>query len=486
MKNKAKINWFDRTLGFFSPSALNVRLLERQKTEVLTRQYDAAQPVNYNSSKKSANKEIKNALSPIRENVRTLLRNAPFAKKALSTIVNSSIGWGIEANIKHADADKQKQINELFNEWKRNCSFSGVDFYSLQSNVMSSVVSDGEALLKVVVKDGSVRLLQIEADYIATNVCKLDNIDENHTISNGIVLDQNSVAVAYVLYKKHPTVSNEVEVVPASEVIHTFRRERPEQNRGVSWFANVYLAIKNLDELQYTMLMRQKLSASLTAVVTSEPSQIPDSQLQNQRDEFFELNAGSVRYINPGDKIEFPSIPNADGFPEATKLVLREISAGLGITYESLSNDLSNVNWSSYRAGDIHFRANIENWRWQMFIPLFLDVAFEKAFKKFCGLKGVDLSGVTIEWIPPQRQMANPAEEIAATKDAIRNGLLTLPQALKELGYDPEVQLQEIKKSNDKLDELGIILDSDPRRIGNQQLQSAENLKSITSPKNEE
>ena len=47
----------------------------------------------------------------------------------------------------------------------------------------------------------------------------------------------------------------------------------------------------------------------------------------------------------------------------------------------------------------------------------------------------------------------------------IRTGTLTLSEAIAQNGYDPEKQLQEIKRMNDLLDSLEIILDCDPRNV---------------------
>jgi capsid protein len=43
-------------------------------------------------------------------------------------------------------------------------------------------------------------------------------------------------------------------------------------------------------------------------------------------------------------------------------------------------------------------------------------------------------------------------------------GIQSLSDALRERGYDPDELLQEIADDNARLDELGIILDSDPRK----------------------
>lgn len=477
------LNFYDKLIGYFSPQSLLQRQIARQKSQLLaTRQYDAAQsystsPLKRNSN--SANREIKSQNSIIRENARDLIRNTPFANKALQVITNNVVSWGIEPKISHENKDKQEKIRQLWHRWSDGeCSLDGkTDFYTLQKQVLDSVVVDGEVVVKEVVLDGSVRLQLLESDYIDS---KADGfVKGEFKVIQGVAVDKYKRPQAYFLYDEHPgdgfTNSSHV---PADKVIHVFRQDRAEQLRGVSWFAPVLHSIKTLSELQWTQLIRLKLSATITGVVTQEPSQLSPEQLQKQRAEDFDLQPGTFKFLSPGEKIEFPNVPNPEGFNGTAKLTLQEIAAGLGLTYEALSNDLSGVNFSSGRMGHLQFQANLNTWQWHLMIPRFCNPAFEK-FKKYCALKGVDVTGVKVEWQPPARQMISPDKEVRAAKEAIRSGLQTLPGALRELGYDPEAFLKEYEESNNLIDKLNLTLDSDPRKIGNGQLQSAENLKTL-------
>lgn len=60
--------------------------------------------------------------------------------------------------------------------------------------------------------------------------------------------------------------------------------------------------------------------------------------------------------------------------------------------------------------------------------------------------------------------MLEPDKEGLAYQRLVRAGAMTIPQMLRELGYDPDAHLAEIAETNKKLDELGIVLDSDPRK----------------------
>jgi capsid protein len=57
----------------------------------------------------------------------------------------------------------------------------------------------------------------------------------------------------------------------------------------------------------------------------------------------------------------------------------------------------------------------------------------------------------------------------------IRTGTLTLSEAIAQNGYDPEKQLQEIKRMNEVLDAYAIILDCDPRYVNDKGVEQPTN-----------
>jgi capsid protein len=161
------------------------------------------------------------------------------------------------------------------------------------------------------------------------------------------------------------------------------------------------------------------------------------------------------------------------------RTVLHGIAAGFGITYEALTGDLSQVNFSSARMGWLEFQRNLDAWRWAMFIPQFCNPVWEW-FQDGVALSSLDdglrtdIGNFSIEWTAPRREMIDPQKEVAAMRDAIRCGLCTLSEAQRMLGYDPAKLLTEYKSDLDTLDKLQIKLDVDPRHMTAQgQAQSA-------------
>ena len=60
------------------------------------------------------------------------------------------------------------------------------------------------------------------------------------------------------------------ERIPASEVLHVYRKRRPGQLRDVSWLAPILLPLRDLGDYEAALLMKAKIEACLAAVVTEE------------------------------------------------------------------------------------------------------------------------------------------------------------------------------------------------------------------------
>jgi capsid protein len=64
--------------------------------------------------------------------------------------------------------------------------------------------------------------------------------------------------------------------------------------------------------------------------------------------------------------------------------------------------------------------------------------------------------------------LLDPQGEIAGTRDAIRAGLISRSEAVRRSGWSSEQIDQENAKDNARADQLGLVYDSDPRRVSQQ------------------
>lgn len=89
-------------------------------------------------------------------------------------------------------------------------------------------------------------------------------------------------------------------------------------------------------------------------------------------------------------------------------------------------------------------------------------------------LPGAVLTEVKAEWVPPRREMVDPKSETETVRARLRSGLITWPNALRELGItDPAAHAQDIADSNKMFDDLGLVFDCDPRKVSSAGLTQA-------------
>lgn len=468
-----KRNFIDRVVGYVSPAA-ELRRIRNRKTVEIIRSYDSAS--NFSSGDwisargTSAVAEVKQGQTVTRDRSRDLVRNSPYANKAVNVIVSNTVGAGIVPRIKGRTATQTKRIVQAWKIWGETpvCDFNSQhNFYGLQALALRSTIEGGEILARKSFRDKLAKIQLLEPDYLNKQYSNLiDNID-------GLWIDTTGNVSAYELYDQHPGDSRNFNLksqkISADAIIHMFKVERAGQMRGMPWTYPVATTLKDLADYQNATLVRQKVSACWTAFITERDGDnlLDSATLRAQREADNTLEPASIKYLQHGQTVTLANPPGVDQYDPFVRQTLRAIAAGIGISYESLTGDYSQVNFSSGRMGHLEMQRNIDMWRWQMLIPGFCNPAFDH-FLKWCQIQNIDVTGVTVDWTCPAREMIDPTKEIASLKDEVRSGFKTLPEAIRERGLDPDALLEEAFEFNKKLDEKKLVFDTDPRQINAQ------------------
>jgi capsid protein len=138
----------------------------------------------------------------------------------------------------------------------------------------------------------------------------------------------------------------------------------------------------------------------------------------------------------------------------------------MGITYEALSGDLSNVNFSSGRMGRLEMDRNVAAWQMLMLIPQMLQPIGAWAVEGWRLIQQDAVAAVKLDWVPPNRPLIDPNREITALRDKVKAGFASRSSVIRELGYDPERVMEEIAADNASADVIGAVFDSDGRNTG--------------------
>jgi len=498
------MNFLDKAIGFVSPRTALHRVQARAALQIaegyLGRQserfrYDGAtagrRAHGWFAASTDANVELMGSLVWLRNRSRDLLRNNPYAAKALEELVGSAVGTGIIPQAKTGNPALDKIIDSEWPYFAEMCDTpQRLDFYGMEALVMRSTAESGEELVRYrprLAKDNLRVPLQLQ-------LLEADFLDQSRTmgtvnghVMQGVQFDMLGRRLAYWLYSYHPgsvLILNPrggilSQPVPADQILHVYRVLRPGQVRGVPWLSPSMMSFRDLDDYVDAEMIRKKIEACVAAFVTQTegmtgaPLGIARATDPNQDDnapvESFE--PGMVEYLKPGQDIKFNNPQATGGFREFNMVALQRIAAGINLPYELLTGDLSNVNFSSYRAGQLSFRNTIEVYRWLTLIPMFCQparhrfidtlVALGKIPERAVNDQSIDL--YKTQWTAPKFESVDPVKDAEATLKQIRMGTETLTSAIAQNGYDPDTQLAEIARTNAVLDELEIILDCDPR-----------------------
>jgi lambda family phage portal protein len=471
-------NVFDLAIGWFAPRYQLKRTLARVANDRLIRHYDAAansrRTQGWSRASGDANSINARALATIRDRARELIRNNGQMRQALRTIANHTVGWGIKAKA----VPMNERAMTAWNKWAETtaCDADGRDdFYGLQKLVIRGVAESGEMLVRRrfrLPSDGlpiPLQLQVLEPDYLDTSKHGI-TLQNGGRIVHGIEFDAIGRRAAYWLFQDHPGDSSffrnmTSQRIPAEGVLHVFERERAGQHRAVSWFAAEILPANDLEEYADAQRMKQKIAACLSVITSdldgsaaalgvADDSQSPGIDM---------LEPGAILNVPAGRSVEVVQPPTVGDYGPYVSTEQRKLAKGIGLSYEDFTGDYSNVNFSSARMARIEHHENVHDWRWRLVVPQFCNPVWGWAMQAAAVANILPAIWPDAQWTPPPMAMIEPDKEGLAIMRNVRAGIQTLPDALRERGYDPADVFKEMAEANAMADAFGLKLDSDPR-----------------------
>lgn len=473
-------NFLDKTIKIISPKWAFQRAQNTLKIDLLDvekRKYDAAsrgrRTDGWHSTGSSANAEMWGTLPTLRNRARELYRNSGYAFRAINVIVSNTIGTGIKPTPK-GNARAVKRAKDAWEKWAESTEIdqSGMmDFYAIQALVMRTVAMSGECLIRKhrlnskENKSVPLQLQIMEGDYLDHSHDQSVDADGNFVI-HGVKMNKKGQRVGYWLWDRHPGDVVRIDaltsnLIPADEVIHVYRIERPGQIRGIPFGVSGMLKIKDFDDYEDAQLIRQKIAACFALFVTDSNDVIaPSTGITNRIER---IEPGTIEYLDPNKQITMAEPPGTEGYAEYTRKMLQGIASSYGVTYEAMTGDLSNVNFSSGRMGWLEAHRLISEWQTQMIIPMFCLKVWD-SFLEAAVIAGlIPTNEIPANWTPPRREMIDPVKEVNGLKEQVRAGFMSWQEAVRTLGYDPDTVLVQLKDDFEKLAEFGLMLTVDPR-----------------------
>jgi len=476
------LNLMDKVIEAVSPAWAYRRYAWRQ---ALRNFYDSGNIDRLNSGWTPVNASAEQTDSPqrdiIRARARDLERNSDIAEAIIGPLERNVVGTGIklQAKVKKPDGNEDEELNEqiedLWNEWCRpiNCDVTGhQSFQEMQAMAMRRLCVDGGIIYVKVYTDSDpvpFKLQAREVDELDTSIYYRGSADQKR-IYGGIELDKYNKPVAYYFKKFTPDGfwAGESERIEAERVIFLWRKQRPSQLRELSSLAKTLPRVRDINEFVEAVSVKERILACLAVFIKKQsPGGIGrglgsvDYQSGYQQRT---ISPGMIQELLPGEDIAAvtPS-GQASSAKEFITTQQRLAGSGQGLSYEAVSRDMSQVNYSSARQGLLEDQRTYSIWQ-QFLIEHFC----KEVYIEF--IKAAVLSGALIlpgfwkdknrylkhVWIPPGWSWIDPQKEVNANARALETGQDTLARICAERGEDWRDVLKQRAREITLMQELGL------------------------------
>jgi lambda family phage portal protein len=443
------------------------------------------------TSSTSADSEIRSSLVRLRNRARQLTRDNDYAQAALRTIELNVVGQGIgfqsQVRMQRGAGRLDQSINDRIEQaWRRwcqadSCDVSGrLSFADIERLAMRSVAESGEIFIRLVQRPFGSSRIPLGLEVIEADQCPEDYIGtsgpDRETVM-GIERDQWKRPTSYYFRTRHPGdqfigysgQNSELIRVPADEVIHLYRQLRPGQTRGVTMFASAIERLHHLYGYEQAEVVAARASSSLMGFITSPEGELfGDDVVNNER--VADWSPGKFAYLAPGENISVPDLGHdPSGFEPFMRAMLRAVAAGIGCSYESISRDFSQTNYSSSRLSLLEDREH-----WRMLQSWLIANLHQRVFERWLDL--AVLSGELelpryevdpgfyrrVRWMPRGWGWVDPTKEVEAYRVAVRSGFKTVADVIAESGGDIEDVWAARARELQMADDLDLVLDTNP------------------------
>lgn len=469
-------------------------------------------------SPKPSSAETAAARQTVAARARDLVRNSGVASGAMRKARAQTIGPGFRLRAK-PDAEQLgvdpkaavafgRDLEAVWNRWafdpKRQCDVARRrTFGQISRTLWSERFQTGENLAVI-------RWQEDRGTAFATCIQEIDpdrlsnrnDAPDTDLHRQGIHFAETGEPIAYDIRERH-----QADYVAAAKVfewttlprrgedgrrivVHGFAGDRAEQIRGISPFAPILTAFRNVDRFSESEIGAAIINATFAAFIKSgfdplataealglDQGQMTgavngwqDARLAMYGEGGLTIHDNKIPALAPGDDVEINNTTRQVGnFAAFKKAFLQDIAAALGLPYPVLSENWEGVSYSSARA------ALAETWRIvtedrEDFIsdtidPVYYEVMTEAFWRGYLvepdgwpPFEGNEVAYLNADWTGPGRGYVDPEKEARANLLLWRMGAKTLDQICAEQGLYWEDVIAQTAQELARMKELGLTM----------------------------
>ena len=431
--------------------------------------YDAAQTTGENRRHWS----MADALGPdaaMNASVRRTLRmrsrlecaNNCYAAGALLSLANDIVGTGPQLQVRLPDRAAARRIEAAFARWAK-----AVRLAAKLHTIVKSRVRDGEAFA---VKTNNTRLRSaVLLDFKLNEpemVCSPPGIPDGPLFVDGIEYDESWNAVKYHILDSHPGevfgAQPRHREFAASQVLHTYREDRPGQSRGIPELTPALSLFALMRQFTLATVRAADQAADYAAVMQTTLPTVEAADVYG--DEAVEIERGSMAALPEGWELkQLDAKHPTTTYPQFKGEMLDEVGRSMQMPSNIIRGNSSGYNYASGRLDHQSYRRNISVYRADLDRAI-LDELFFSWVEEAALLPGLIPAGMgdafelPHEWLWPGFFHVDPNKEADAQAQRLQNCTTTLAEecAAAEHPRDWEEVLEQRGRELQRMKELGI------------------------------
>ncbi|QKV18725.1 phage portal protein [Oricola thermophila] len=451
--------------------------------------------------------------------VHDLVRNDGWTSSAVTKKLNNIVGSGWRLNalpnwrVLGISRDEAEAVSDRIEAlWLDYATETGFWADAERAGNVSSVLGlaarhyiiDGESFGVLVWRDESPTGFQTAMQVVHPQRCSNPNmVPDREDLRDGVALDALGAACGYWFRQAHPgdrflAGRNPMtwEYFPREtewgrpRVVHCYTRGEAGMTRAVSDFVANLRKQRQIHQYDDFELRAAGMNALLAAFIktpfdaelladamdATDPAQklsdtmqaMADAQASVYSQDPIRLDGAQLNFLNPGEDVILtrPQHPNS-GFEAFVKFGLRNLAAVAGITAEQLTQDWSEVNYSSARAalqevwkGFHTMKAVVASQFMQPWYRAWLEEVFDKGLVEVPAgappFRDAPEAWAQADWIGTGRGYIDPQKEAEAAAMRISLGVSTLEREAAEQGLDWKAVAEQRAREREFLRSLGM------------------------------
>lgn len=408
---------------------------------------------------------------------RSLTEHDGYGVRILNLYVSGILGpKGIRVLFYGPDGSINEDVTKQFDNWEWSKLNSAFLHDELQRITLKALVRDGESFNQIVGDKDCLAIQPIDALNVPQDLGV--GLSAEY-MQNGIDYNSDGSPKSYhirpfseasILTGDMNTIYGETRLVPASQMIHTFRINIPGAGRGISWFRGAYESLRDLRifESQWRELM--DIMVALPGFFeVPEYQRIPltdeeldklaeegasDAEIKARQEAAGAKLLSEMTRMNPRrrmllppevkwQKIEYPGELRGELLRDTIKTYMRRICRAVNISFASLSGELSDNNYSALR------QAAIENKEFFEIAQQYIIGFMRRVAKEWLYWNQLDSTfpqDLTPEFIAPTVAALDPQKEARAVQTEIASSITSRRREILKRGLNPDQIFDEIQQ----------------------------------------